>query len=121
MNDNINEAKRYLDKSKDVIFSLATGSLALSITFRQSLAPEGAVELHYLTTAWLSLLVCIFGYILGLFMRAGVHLVLFWDSSPGKVLQIAINVVNLIALILLIGGFSQGLLTLTLFAIANVA
>ena len=120
MNEHLNEAKRYLDKSKDVIFSLATGALALSITFRQSLAPEGTVELHYLKTAWLSLLVCIFGYILGLLVRSGMYITLAWNPQPRKAIDILINLANLTALVFLIGGFCRGLVSLTLFGIANV-
>lgn len=121
MDENLKEALRYLDKSRDVVFSLATGSLALSVTFRENLAPEGAIESHYLMSTWVSLLVCIFGYILGLGVRSSMFLSLYKYPEPKGIVQLMVNVANLISLLLLLSGFYYGLLCLVRFGIANVA
>ena len=48
------------------IFSLATGALALSITFRRSLIPDDPTHLWALKASWLAFLISILSYVIGL-------------------------------------------------------
>ncbi len=58
------ESERKLDQAIESIFNLATGSLALSITFRGALAPDDARFKVLLSFAWISLALVPIAYVL---------------------------------------------------------
>jgi hypothetical protein len=67
-------AQNKIDKAYDVMFSLSTGALALSVTFRGSIAPAAARELWLLSVAWLGFAVCSISYVIGLLLASSVDL-----------------------------------------------
>jgi hypothetical protein len=54
-------------KAKDKIFSLATGTLALSITFRGSIIGDHPIDLWHLKLSWIALSITCFSHIFDLF------------------------------------------------------
>lgn len=58
-----NQSYRHSQALSEKIFQLATGALALSVTFRSSIAPNDAVYKWVLSLAWISLSVCSLFYV----------------------------------------------------------
>ena len=61
MEDNLSD--KTFDDIGEKIFQLSTGALALSITFRTSIAPSDAVHKWVLSAAWISLTISVVYYV----------------------------------------------------------
>jgi len=62
------------DRPFDLMFSMSTGALALSVTFRGSIAPATAQCVWLLSVAWVGFTVCSLSYIIGLMLSANIEL-----------------------------------------------
>ena len=62
------------DRPSDLMFSMSTGALALSVTFRGSIAPATAQCVWLLSVAWVGFTVCSLSYIIGLMLSADIEL-----------------------------------------------
>lgn len=113
------KSRSLLDKSADIIFSVATGALALSITFRSSLIPDQAQGLIYLKTSWVCFVVSILAYIGGLLGRSIIYSDLHEFPERGLTKKHIFILGTYYALFYF--GFINGILTFTWFALKNTA
>jgi len=114
----VSEIKQLQREADKHVFSLATGALALSITFRSSIAPEHAVALWVLKGAWISLLLSVLAYIANLIAKAW----LWVDVLQTKNLQLNARrrVIVVLPRFLMMAGFTAGMSLLAAFALANL-
>jgi hypothetical protein len=62
------------NRAYDLMFSMATGALALSVTFRGAIAPQTAQQVWLLSVAWGGFTVCSLSHVVGLLLSASVDL-----------------------------------------------
>ena len=74
MKESLEGAREALSRAFDLMFSLSIGALALSVTFRGSIAPEAARELWLLSLAWVGFTLCSLSRVFGLLLSASVDL-----------------------------------------------
>jgi hypothetical protein len=119
MADFATEAENLRTKASDRVFTLASGTLVLSVTFRNSIASAHSVFLIYLSVAWIALAVSVCSYILGLLTEAAVKIHLAEKlPSSGKLSLIQILLI-LIPVMLTWAGFATGIVFLAFFALMN--
>jgi len=71
----LHEAGRDTAKRADeLMFSMSTGALVLSVTFRGSIAPATAQQVWLLSVAWVGFTLCSLSYVIGLLLSASVDL-----------------------------------------------
>ncbi|AHF94918.1 hypothetical protein OPIT5_29895 [Opitutaceae bacterium TAV5] len=78
MSEHLTEAEQKLDSAFQAIFQIATGALALSITFRGEIAPEGAKAKWILSLAWILLALVPISYVFLRLMEASNAV--FWNN-----------------------------------------
>ena len=60
------------NRADQLMFSMSTGALALSVTFRGSIAPATAQQVWLLSVAWVGFTVCSLSYVIGVLLGASV-------------------------------------------------
>lgn len=62
------------NRAYDLMFSMSTGALALSVTFHGTIAPATAQQVWLLSVAWVGFTVCSLSHVIGLLLSASVDL-----------------------------------------------
>jgi hypothetical protein len=101
------------------VFTLATGTLALSVTFRNSIASAHPIFLSFLSVAWIALLVSICSYILGLLTEGLVKIQLAQKLPSSRKLSRIQTLLILMPVMLTWAGFGTGMTFLAFFALMN--
>lgn len=111
----IDELMHEADKN---VVSLATGVLAVSVTFRSSMVPEHPVMLWALGASWIALLTAVLAYVFVLLGKA----LLWLDVLKTKDFELTRG--RLIAIAaprwLMMTGFVAGMILFATFALANL-
>ena len=100
--------------------TLATGTLALSVTFRTSLVPDDPQFLWCLSAAWIALTISIVAHIMGMLCEASVWLDFAQESKPANDLSRKHKWLIAVPAFLTWGGFGVGISFFTTFALWNI-
>lgn len=105
-------------KSKDLMFSIASGALVLSVTFRSSIAPATVQRREDLILAWLCFLACIIARVFDLLVESAVWL-RFLRCNKTEEPRMPLLLLG-ITTFLVSAGFVGGVVALAVFAVANL-
>ncbi len=119
MTDFLEEAKALRYKASYRAFTLVTGSLALSITFRSSIVAAQPEALWLLFAAWIALSISILSHIIGALAEALVYFE--WAQRPPTSSKLSRTHLLRIVIPSLFtwSGFGTGIAFLTVFAVLN--
>ena len=74
-----------VNRAYDLMFSMSTGAVVLSVTFHNSIAPATAQQMWLLSVAWIGFTVCSLSYVISLLLSASVDLEL--DKKINSLLE----------------------------------
>ena len=114
----VNRIEELYAQAQGRIFSLATGTLALSITFRSSIIPDDPTHLWALKVSWLAFLISILSYVIGLISESWVwaDVLVNLDCKLNTTRRATVAITAFLTM----AAFSTGMICFALFALANV-